>query len=123
MATSTEFVIKLDDDSKIGLFLATLKRLVMAHNVGLSVEQNGQRVALETALDDDARFEATVNQIIADALAGKIERLTPEGAEAEWRELAAYGEQKAAELGITSDEDVDRIVKEYREEQKVKHAA
>jgi hypothetical protein len=119
----TELVIKLDDESKVGLLLATLKRLVTSHGVGLSVEQNGQRVALEATLDDDARFEAMVNQIITDALAGKIERLTPEEAEAEWRELAAYGEQKAAESGITSDEDVDRLVKEYRKEQRVKHAA
>ncbi|MGH9843245.1 MAG: hypothetical protein ACREEM_31280 [Blastocatellia bacterium] len=118
-----EFVIKLNDDSKIGLLLATLKRLVTSHGVGLSVEQNGQRVALEATLDDDARFEAMVNQIITDVMAEKIERLTPEEAEAEWRELAAYGEQKAAELGITSDEDVDRLVKEYRKERRVKHAA
>jgi len=123
MATGTEFVIKLDDESKIDLLLATLKRLVTSYGVSLSVERNGQRVALEDSLENESRFEAMINQIIADALAGKIERLTPEEAEAEWREIAAYGEQRAAELGITSDEDVDRLVKEHREEQRIKHAA
>jgi hypothetical protein len=119
----TEFVIKLKDESKVDLFIAMLKRLVTAEGVDLSVERNGQGVGLDTASDDDARFEAMVNRIIEDAIAGKIERLTPEQEEAEERELAAYGEQKAQESGITSDDDIVRIVNEYRREQKEKVAA
>lgn len=119
----TEFVIKLKDESKVGLFIATLKRLVTSEGVDLSVERNGQGVALDTASDDDARFQAMIDQVIADAMAGKIERLTPEEEEAEERELAAYGEQKAQESGITSDDDIVRIVNEYRREQKEKAAA
>jgi hypothetical protein len=57
----TELTIKLKDDSKLGLLLAMLKGLVTSEGVDLFVEQNGQGVALDTALDDDAQFEAMVN--------------------------------------------------------------
>jgi predicted transcriptional regulator len=36
-----------------------------------------------------------------------------------WDEINAYGRQKAAELGIT-EEDVPRVVKEWRKEQRSK---
>lgn len=58
-----------------------------------------------------------INQVVEDALANKLEALTPEQLDAEWRELAAYGAQKAVAAGITSDEDVDRLVNQYRHAQ------
>lgn len=119
----TEFVIKLRDASQSRLLLAALRRLVAAQGVDLSVEQNGHGVALDAARDDDARFEATVNQIIEDAMAGKLGQLTPEEEESEERALAAYGEQKAQELGGISDDDIVRVVNEYRREQRGKAVA
>jgi CopG family transcriptional regulator/antitoxin EndoAI len=35
-------------------------------------------------------------------------------AEQEWKTLQAFGERKAADLGIRSAEDVDRLVHEHR---------
>lgn len=119
----TELVIKIRDNSQVGLLLATLKRLVTAEGIDLSVEQDGQNIALNPSSENDARFEALVSQIIADALAGKIEPLTPEEEEREERELAAYGAQKAAELGITSDEDVYRLLDEHKKERRAPIAA
>ncbi|MCG3160609.1 MAG: hypothetical protein JMDDDDMK_01678 [Acidobacteria bacterium] len=103
----TEFVIKLKDASQTGLLLDALKRLVTFQGVDLSVEQNGQGVAL----DDDARFEAIVNQIIEDKLAGRLEPLTEE----EQRENDEYWENVGAELNLT-DDDIVRLVKEVRAE-------
>jgi hypothetical protein len=117
----TEFVIKLRDESKAGFLLATLKRLVTSHGIDLAVEQNGQGVTFDGS--DDGHFEAMVNQVIEDALAGKLEPMTPAQREAEWRELAAYGEQKAVQMGINADEDIDRLVNHYRQEQRAKNAA
>ncbi len=120
----TEYVIKLRDASQSGLLLDALKRLVMVRGVDLSVEQNGHGVVLDGELsDEDARFEATVNRIIEDAVAGKLEPMTPEEEEAEEFELAAYGKQKAQEVGDFSDDDIVRIVNEYRREQREKAAA
>lgn len=106
----TEFVIKLSDDSKVGLLLATLKRLATSQGVELAVERNGEEVALDTTADD-ARFEALVNQIIADAMAGNLEPLTEE----EQRENAAYWEKVGTEMSL-SDDDIVRLVKEQRAE-------
>jgi hypothetical protein len=117
----TEFVIKLRDESKADFLLATLKRLMTSHGIDLTVEQNGQSVTLDDA--DDARFEAMINQVIEDALAGRFEFMTTAQREAEWRELAAYGEQKAIQMGINADEDIDRLVNQYRQEQRAKNAA
>jgi len=119
----TEYVIKLRDASQSGLLLDALKRLVTVRGVDLSVEQNGHGVVLDGELDDDARFEVTVNQIVEDAIAGKLEPMTPEEEEAEEHELAAYGEQKAQEIGGLSDDDIVRLVNEYRREQREKAAA
>lgn len=107
----TEFVIKLRDESKAGLLLAELKRLATDQGLDLSIEQNGRGVALDTALDDDARFEAIVNQIIEDKLAGRLEPLTEE----EQRENDEYWENVGAELNLT-DDDIVRLVKEVRAE-------
>jgi hypothetical protein len=103
----TEFVIKLRDASQASLLLDALKRLVTSQGVDLSVEQNGQGIAL----DDDARFEAIVNQIIEDKLAGRLEPLT----EDERRELDEYWEGVGAELNLTED-DIVRMVKQVRAE-------
>lgn len=119
----TEFVIKLRDESKAGLLLAALKRLVASEGFDLSVEQNGHGIAFDAVPDDDARFDAMIDQIISDAMAGKIEQLAPEEEEAEERELAAYGERIARESGITSDDDIVRVVNEYRREQREKSVA
>jgi hypothetical protein len=83
--------------------------------VDLAVERNGHEIALAAA--DESRFKAMINQVVEDALANKLEALTPEQLDAEWRELAAYGAQKAVAAGITSDEDVDRLVNQYRHAQ------
>jgi hypothetical protein len=107
----TEFVIKLRDASQAGLLLDALKRLVAFQGVDLSVEQNGQGIALDNALDDDARFEAIVNQIIEDKLAGRLEPLTEE----ERRENDEYWEGVGAELNLTED-DIVRLVKQVRAE-------
>lgn len=114
----TEFVIKLHDPLQAGALLAQLKRLVTAENFDLSVEQNGQAIALEQALDDDARFEAEVNQIIADKLAGKLEPLTEE----ERAENEEYWERIGAELNLT-DDDIVRLVKQVRAENYARPAA
>lgn len=103
----TEFVVKLRDASQADLLFAALNRLVINEGVQLSVEQNGH----EIALDDDARFEATVNQIIEDAIAGRLEPLTEE----EQRENDEYWERVGAELNLT-DDDIVRIVKQVRAE-------
>ncbi|MGH9839978.1 MAG: hypothetical protein ACREEM_14435 [Blastocatellia bacterium] len=113
----TEYVIKLRDASQAGLLLTALKRLVTAQDIDLSVEQNGQGIALDAVLDDDARFEAVVNQIIEDAMAGKIEPLTEE----EERENDEYWESVGAELNLTDDEIV-RIVNEVRAESRAQRA-
>lgn len=119
----TELTIKLKDDSKLGLLLAMLKRLVTSEGVELAVERNGQGVALDRAADDDAQFDAMVNQIIEDAIAGRLEPMTDEEMDKIDRETAEWGEKTAAALGITSDDDVVRIVNEYRREQRGKTAA
>lgn len=111
-----ELIIKLKDDSKLGLLLATLRRLVTSEGVELAVEQSGQGVALDCApsgVEDDARFEAEVNQIIEYAIAGRLEPPTEE----EERELSEYWEAKGAELNLT-DDDIVRIVKEHRVERR-----
>jgi len=108
----TEFVIKLRDASQADLLLDALKKLVTFQGVDLSVEQNGHGVAL----DDDARFEAIVNQIIEDKLAGKLEPLTEEEMDEIDRDAAEWGAKRAAELGITSDDDIVRLVKQVRAE-------
>ena len=113
----TEFVIKLGDDSQAGLLLAQLKRLVTSEGVDLSVEQNGQQIALDAVLDDDAQFEAMVNQIIADKLAGKLEPLTEE----EERENDEYWEGVGKELNLT-DDDIVRLVNQVRAESRAKTA-
>lgn len=41
----------------------------------------------------------------------------------EWKELFAYGEKKAKALGIKSEEEVYRIVEEYRRERRTKKKA
>lgn len=38
----------------------------------------------------------------------------------EWEEIFAYGRKKGKELGITSEEDVYRIVEEFRKEERVR---
>jgi hypothetical protein len=105
----TEFVIKLKDESKVDLFIAMLKRLATSEGVDLSVERNGQGVALDAASDDDVRFEAVVNRIIQDAIAGRLAPLTEE----EERETDEYWEKVGEELNLTDDEIV-RLVKEDR---------
>ncbi len=112
----TEFVIKLKDASQAGLLLDALKRLVTSQGVDLSVEQNGHGIALDAVLDDDTRFEAMVNQIIEDKLAGKLEPLTEEEMDEIDRDAAEWGAKRAAELGITSDDDIVRLVKQVRAE-------
>jgi hypothetical protein len=104
----TELTIKLIDDSKLGLLLAMLRWLVTSEGVELSVEQNGQEDALDRVTEDDMRFDATVNQIIEDAIAGRLKPLTEE----EQRECAEYWEKIGAELNLT-DEDIVRIVKNW----------
>ncbi len=114
-----EFVITLRDESQTSLLLALLRRLVTVQGVDLVVHQNGHGVTLDATAADDARFEAMVDQIIQDALAGKFETPTPSEVEAKDRELAAYGERKMAELGFPTDDDIVRIIKEDRLERSV----
>jgi len=104
----TEFVIQLKDESKTGVFIATLKQLAAVYGVDLSVKRNGEGIALDAA-DDDARFTATINQIIAGALAGKLAPLTEDEARAD----DLYWEKVGQELHLTDDEIVS-IVKEER---------
>lgn len=105
----TEFVIKLRDDSKVSLLLATLKRLVTSQGVDLAVEQNGRGIALDQTQNGDARFEAMVNQIIEDATAGRLAPLT----EKEKQENDEYWAKVGSELNL-SDDDIVRQVKEHR---------
>ncbi len=119
----TELTIKLKDDSKAGLLLALLRRWTTSEGVEIAVEQNGQGVALDRTADDDARFDAMVDQIVADAVAGRLEALTAEEIAAAEQRRVENGAKKAAEFGITSDEDVVRIVNEYRREQREKATA
>ncbi len=114
----TELTIKLKDESRLGLLLAMLRRLVTSEGVELSVERNGLGVALDRATDDDARFDAIVNQIIEDAIAGRLEPLSEE----EQRESAEYWEKVGAELNL-SDDDIVRLVKETRAEERARTVA
>ncbi len=113
-----EFVITLRDESQTGLLLALLKRLVTVQGVDLAVRQNGHGVALDVTTADDAHFEAMVDQLIQDALAGKFETLTPEEEEAEKRADNQYWASVGAELNL-SDDDIVRLVKEVRAENHV----
>lgn len=109
----TEYVIKLRDASQSGLLLDALKRLVAAQGIDLSVEQNGHGVVLDGEQDDDARFEATVNQIIEDAIAGKLEPMTEE----EQRQDEEYWGGVGSELNL-SDDDIVNLVKQDRAERR-----
>jgi hypothetical protein len=119
----TEVTVKLKDDSKLDILLAFLGRLGSSEEVKVAVERNGRGVALGHSPEDDARFEHMVNQIIQDALAGKMEQLTPEEEDAEDEELAAYGEQTMRIFGVLTDDDIVRIINEDRKEQRERAAA
>lgn len=106
----TKFIIELNDDSKAGLLLATLKRLVMTQGIELLVERNGQGIALDTPADD-ARFASTVDRIIADAIAENLQPLT----EKEKLENAAYWQKVGADMDL-SDDEIVRLIKEQRAE-------
>ena len=112
----TEFILKLRDDSKAGLLLATLGRLA-SQGLELAVERNGKGIALDTHADD-AAFEATIQQIVDDAMAGNLAPLTPE----EEREDDEYWATVGEELQL-SDDEIVRLVKEVRAETHVRAAA
>jgi hypothetical protein len=107
----TRVTVSLQNDSTLNLLIALLKRLSASEEITFAVEQNGQAIALSPAREDDARFEAIVNQIIADAMAGKFAPLTKE----ELKGNAEYWERKGAELNL-SDDDIVHFVKEHRAE-------
>ena len=56
----------------------------------------------------------TNDQLFADIIQCYID----EKDEREWRQLRKYGEQTAKRMGITSDEDIVRIIHELRAEEK-----
>lgn len=67
--------------------------------------------------NDDARFEANVNQLIQDAIAGRLEPMTIEEMDEIDRDMAEWGEKTAAILKITSDDDIVRLVHDLRREE------
>lgn len=118
----TRVIVDLSNDSRLDLLLAFLRRLGPGE-IGVAVERNGQSIAFAPSPDDDTRFEAMVNQIIEDAMAGKVEPLTPQEEEREERELAEYGEEVVLELGVFTDDDIVRMINEDRAERREKAAA
>lgn len=113
----TKVTIQIADNSKLPLVLATLQRLASAGGLEFAVEEPGQTPTLDTS-SDDAQFAATVNQIVADAMAGKLAPLAGEEA----RRTAEYWEKVGTELNLT-DDDIVRLVKECRAEDHAKSAA
>lgn len=118
----TRVTVDFHNESRLELLLAFLRRLGGAE-VEVAVEREGRRVELTPSPDDDARFEALVNQVIEDAMAGKIKALTPEEEEEEERKLAEYGEARARELGGFTDDEIVRMINEDRKERREKIAA
>jgi hypothetical protein len=82
-----------------------------------------QEVEFISSPEEDAQFEALVNQVMEDAMAGRIETLTPEEEEAEARELAEYGERRAREVGGFTDDEIVRLLNEDRKERRERLAA
>ncbi len=56
----------------------------------------------------------TVDEFVCEALARRLR-------ERRRQKLRAYGEAQARKLGITTDEDVERVVHEFREEEHARH--
>lgn len=110
--------IELSNNSRLDLLLAFLRRLGPSDEVKVAIEQSGRGLA--PSLEDESRFEAVINKIIEDALAGKLERLTPEEEEREERELAAYSAERTRELGIFTDDDIVRMIHEDRSQRREK---
>jgi hypothetical protein len=119
----TKVIVELSNNTRLDLLLAFLRRLGTDDEVKVAVEENGQSVARAYSPEDDARFEALVEQIIQDVLAGKIDPLPPEEEDREERELAVYGEQKAQELAILTDDDIVRLINQDRCAQREKAVA
>ena len=62
--------------------------------------------------------ELTEEWIMQFAAEAKADRMTPQEIEAEEKRLARYGARQAKKLGIKSDEDIVRIIHEWRAEQR-----
>lgn len=112
--------IELSNNSRLDLLLAFLRRLGPSEEVKVAIEQSGRGLALAPSPEDESRFEAMINKIIEDALAGKLERLTPEEEEREERELATYSAERTRELGIFTDDDIVRMINEDRSQRREK---
>ena len=63
----------------------------------------------------DELTDEWIMQLFAEA---KANPMTPEEIEAEEKHLARYGARQAKNLGIKSDEDIVRIIHEFRAEQR-----
>lgn len=96
------------------MLLAFLRRLGSAEDVKVNIEENGQPVTPDRMQGEDAHFEGLVSQVIQDAVAGRLEPMTSEEMDEIDREMAEWGEKTAALLGITSDDDIVRLVNDVR---------
>ncbi|MFN0086641.1 MAG: hypothetical protein ACKVX9_14730 [Blastocatellia bacterium] len=114
--------IELSNNERLDLLLAFLRRLGSSEEVRVAIEQS-EEPALTSSPEEEARFEAMINQIVEDALAGRLERLTPEEEEREQRELAAYSAERSRESGILTDDAIVRMINEDRRERREKAVA
>ena len=67
------------------------------------------------------REHRTMSELMREALRTYIAGRRA-AAEESWREILEYGHARGRELGITTEEDVDRLIHEYRREKREKLA-
>ena len=67
------------------------------------------------------REHRTMSELMREALRTYMSERQARAQES-WRELFEYGQARAKELGITTEEDVDRLIHEYRREKREKLA-
>lgn len=116
--------VELSNNSRLDLLLAFLRRLGSSDEIKVVIEEGGQGQAQlpssAVEAEAEAHFETMIHQIIEDALAGRLERLTPEEEEREARELAAYRAEQADRPTTFSDDDIARLISEERRERRKK---
>lgn len=117
-----QLILDLKDDSKLALVLDAIRRLVSSDGVPLTLRSPDRGVILDPADDDfDAQVAALIEEAIAEKESGDLPSV--EEMKREWQELISEISQRAKEQGIESDEDVDRIIHEYRQERKARAIA
>jgi hypothetical protein len=117
-----QLILDLKDDTKLALVLEAIRRLVSSDGVPLTLRSPDRGVIFDPTDDD---FEAQVAALIEEAIEEKATNSLPgkEQIEEAWQEMSAEISQRAKAQGIETDEDVDRLIREYRQEKKARTAA